>query len=326
VVAARTVDLVLEGGGVKGIGLVGAAAVLEEAGHRFARVAGASAGALVGALLAAGLPTAELEARMRALDLGRFRDPTLLRRVPVVGRGLSLLARRGLYEGLELRDWLDRQLDELGARTFGELRLDPEDTGSLPPDRAYRLVVMVSDLSLGRLVRLPWDYRRLYGLDPDEQAVADAVRASAAIPYYYRPVTLRRSDGGASVLVDGGLLSNFPVDVFDAPATLRPQWHTFGVKLSARPPATPPTRPIRGPFDHVRALVDTLLNASERVHLDDPCVLARTMFVDTSGVSATDFDLSPEQRERLYRNGRAAAERFLARWDEDDYLARCRTG
>ena len=37
------VDLVLEGGGVKGIGLVGAISVLEEYGYRFQRVAGTSA-------------------------------------------------------------------------------------------------------------------------------------------------------------------------------------------------------------------------------------------------------------------------------------------
>ena len=45
-------------------------------------------------------------------------------------------------------------------------------------------------MTTGQLVRLPWDYRRVYGLDPDEQSVADAVRASMAIPFFFRPVTL----------------------------------------------------------------------------------------------------------------------------------------
>lgn len=47
-------DLVLEGGGVKGIALVGAIAEMEARGHRFgapARIAGTSAGAIVGSLL-----------------------------------------------------------------------------------------------------------------------------------------------------------------------------------------------------------------------------------------------------------------------------------
>jgi len=42
-------DLVLEGGGVKGIGLVGAYSALCDADYTFHRIAGSSAGAIVGA-------------------------------------------------------------------------------------------------------------------------------------------------------------------------------------------------------------------------------------------------------------------------------------
>ena len=48
------VDLVCEGGGVKGIGLAGAYSVLEERGYRPNNVAGTSAGAITAALIAAG--------------------------------------------------------------------------------------------------------------------------------------------------------------------------------------------------------------------------------------------------------------------------------
>ena len=49
-------DLVLEGGGVRGIALVGAISVLQERGYRFHRIAGTSAGAIVAALTAADIP------------------------------------------------------------------------------------------------------------------------------------------------------------------------------------------------------------------------------------------------------------------------------
>lgn len=321
----RPVDLVLEGGGVKGVGLVGAVDGLDAAGYRFVRLAGTSAGAIVASLLAAGMPVPEALARMRTLDLGRFRDPTRLSRVPLVGRGLSLLVHRGLYQGDALGEWLGPQLAEFGVRTFGDLRLTGDDADAVGADRAYRLVVLVADLSLGRLVQLPWDYERLYGLDPDAQPVVDAVRASAAIPFFYRPSTLRRAGTGeVSYLVDGGLLSNFPVDVFDRPGDTRPRWPTFGIKLSARPASIARPNDIGGPVSYLRALVETLVSATDRAHLDDPCVLARTMFVDTLGVRATDFDLPDTTRALLERNGRQAAERFLARWDEDDYLRTCR--
>ena len=91
--------------------------------------------------------------------------------------------------------------------TFGDLAIDDDE---LPPEQRYRLVVTVADVTTGQLVRLPWDYRRVYGLDPDEQSVADAVRASMSIPFFFRPVSVTSAAGLTSTLVDGGLLSNFP--------------------------------------------------------------------------------------------------------------------
>lgn len=49
----KPVDLVLAGGGVKGIGLAGAVVRLMEAGYRAHRVAGSSAGSIVGSIVAA---------------------------------------------------------------------------------------------------------------------------------------------------------------------------------------------------------------------------------------------------------------------------------
>ncbi|HEY1441635.1 MAG TPA: patatin-like phospholipase family protein, partial [Mycobacterium sp.] len=52
-VSTAHVDLVCEGGGVRGIGLVGAVDALAAAGYEFPRVAGTSAGAIVASLVAA---------------------------------------------------------------------------------------------------------------------------------------------------------------------------------------------------------------------------------------------------------------------------------
>lgn len=315
-------DLVLEGGGVKGIGLAGAVTVLAERGYRFRRVAGTSAGALVGALVAAGVPAERLAAMVDEIDYAAFQDPGWLDRVPVVGKALSVLFENGVYEGDAVRSWVEARLMEAGVRTFADLRIDDDDGTALPPERRYRLVVMASDVSTGRLVRLPWDYAR-YGLGPDEQLVADAVRASTAIPFFYEPVTLEGA-AGRSVLVDGGLLSNFPIDAFDRNDGRRPRWPTIGVKLSARPEANQVPRPVSGPLGMVAAMVRTMVNARDQMHLDDPCVVDRTIFVDTGRIDATDFDLDRGEQRLLYENGRSAAERFLDEWDWEDHLARCR--
>lgn len=318
-------DLVLEGGGVKGIGLVGAVAALHDKGYEFGapgRVAGTSAGAIVGSLIAAGLPVPAMVKLMRELDYRRFRDSPPL---GLLGRGASLLTALGIYRGDYLHRWIAEQLAGCGVRTFRDLKL--ADPGSdLPPERAYRLVVVVSDVSNGRMLRLPWDYPQ-YGLDPDEQPVADAVRASASIPFYFRPFPLTLPDGGGRVLcTDGGMLTNFPVHIFDR-YDRQPRWPTFGVKLSARPPEGrwgAGTTPVRGPVGFARALVSTLVEAHDRLDLDDPAVCARTVFVGTDGVNATDFGLSEASRDELYQAGRYAAKDFLAGWDFAEYLRRYR--
>ena len=88
-------DLVLEGGGVKGIALAGAIAVLEERGYKFHKVAGTSAGSIVGALVAAGVTSDQLHAIMRAVDYSRFQDPPLLGRMGRLGFAAQVVLHRG---------------------------------------------------------------------------------------------------------------------------------------------------------------------------------------------------------------------------------------
>lgn len=323
-------DLVCEGGGVKGIGLVGAVTRLAEAGYGFPRVAGSSAGAVVGSLVAAlqhaGEPLSRLEDVMRAVDYRRFRDADLLGQLPVIGRGLALLVHDGLYEGRYLEQFLTGALGELGVSTFGDLRIPATDAAAegMPPEHAYRLVVTVSDLSRRRLTRLPWDLRG-YGADPDDYPVPRAVRASAAIPFFFRPVRQPTADGDAT-WVDGGLLSNFPIELFDRADSLDPRWPTFGVRLTTRPPTPPLTPPVEGPLAIGLAALDTLLTDQGTSYLEDACTVQRTVFVPTSGVSIVDFDIDRETQERLYRAGREAAAEFLTTWDFADHIASCRRG
>ena len=70
----KPVDLVFEGGGVKGIALVGAFSVLEEQGYEPKNMAGASAGAITAVLIAAGYTASELRTIIGELDYDRFKD------------------------------------------------------------------------------------------------------------------------------------------------------------------------------------------------------------------------------------------------------------
>ena len=165
-------DLVLEGGGAKLPGLVGAVESLADAGFDFHRIAGTSAGAIVGALTAAGIAPQTLEQKVLEQDFTEFEDlPPVFHLVPWLGRVQGLLLHKGMYVGEALHDFLASALADQGVRTWGDLKLD--DPGSaIPPERSYRLVVIVSDVSRGRMLRLPWDYEEALGVDADSQSVA----------------------------------------------------------------------------------------------------------------------------------------------------------
>jgi len=66
-------NLVLSGGGVKGIAFSGAYEVAEKNGYTFGNIAGVSAGAIAGSLIAAGYKAYELKELLASLDFGRIR-------------------------------------------------------------------------------------------------------------------------------------------------------------------------------------------------------------------------------------------------------------
>jgi NTE family protein len=316
-------DLVLEGGGVKGTGLVGAITALASATdpYTFHRVAGTSAGAIVASMLAAGYDAAEMNTVMTDLDFSQFEDqPGILGHFDEAGEALGLILHEGLFAGTFLHDWVTRILAAKNVHTWGDLKdLDPGS--SLPENQQYKLVVIVSDVSRGRLLRLPWDYRDSLGVDPDTQPVADAVRASAGIPFFFRPFHLTAdpqfTQGHGDILcTDGGMLSNFPVDVFDRTDGKPSRWPTFGVKLSARQALTDAKwNPDADAIQLAKSLLATMQGAHDQAHVDQLSVASRTIFVDTTGYNATNFHLTAQDKSTLFSSGLAAGQKFLGKWD-----------
>ena len=181
-------------------------------------------------------------------------------------------------------------------------------------------MVTATDITRGRLLRLPWDYESL-GVDPDEQPVADAVRASISIPLFFEPVTV-----SSHTLVDGGVLSNFPIAIFDAP---KPRWPTFGVKVIPDQPdantlffpglSLPRLPPVR----LLERVVTTAILGHDQTYLDQPCVRRRAIQVDTSAVGVVEFGCGEDKRAALVANGERAAREFLAAWDWTRFQQDC---
>jgi NTE family protein len=296
-------DGVFEGGGVRGIGLAGALSVFEAAGYQPVGVAGTSAGAIVATLLAAGYTAAEIKQIILNLDFAKFEDPPLIGHIPLLGSLIDLTFRYGLYKGDYFQNLMRELLAAKGVRTFRDL-IRPE--AAQDPRYRYKARVVTSDISHGRMVVLPTD-ATAYGLDPDELDVSLAVRMSMGIPFFFFPLRLKKS-----YMVDGGLLSNFPLELFDTGSL--PPWPTLGFRFYQ--PGTPvndlyPPNKITGPYSALKAMLYTASDARDIWYMDQD-KLARTIPIDTLGVAVTDFQITRAQCEALFASGVAAAKKFLA--------------
>jgi NTE family protein len=171
-----------------------------------------------------------------------------------------------------LRQLVFDLLDKKGIRTFGDLKLSHPESDDIKD--IYKLVVVATDVTRAKVIRLPWDYSD-YGLDADTQLVADAIRASASIPFYYEPIRL-----GESYVVDGGITADFPIWVFKSERRHHSQDRpTIGIKLSAKETSNimQPMNEITNTFTYTFAVLDLVLNAQDQS-------LERPMYGETNDI------------------------------------------
>jgi len=153
-------------------------------------------------------------------------------------------------------------LEARGVRGFGGLIRHEEDELRY----RYKSHAIVSDLAKWCLLVLPRDAPKLGIDDPNDLSVTLAVGMSMSIPILFEPVKFANPKTGREhLIVDGGMLSNFPVWLFDAE---EPLWPSFGLQLVEKDPRAPADRGPPQPkrlrsgvllmVDYLRSLVDTI--------------------------------------------------------------------
>ena len=251
----------------------------------------------------------------------------------------GLFRMRGAAPGRYFTSWLAEQLmDSPLARklrkqtlTFGDIKradLPPKPAGM--NDRqylraGYRLTVIASGISSGQMLILPEDlpwFEDAHGkpYEIDAFPIVDAVCMSMSYPFLFTPVELRRN-GTPYVVVDGGLLSNFPIWLFDSPNPIRPTW---GFRLHPGASLTEglPYRAIPRPFWEVlllKAMFSAAMEAWDRQE-ELPAVGSRSASIPTGAVATTDFDLSADDAEGLSASGRSSAHAFVTSQSQQAYM------
>ncbi|MBE9161805.1 MULTISPECIES: patatin-like phospholipase family protein [Microcoleaceae] len=316
-------DAIFEGGGVRGVAFLGALRCCSDLGIRWRKLAGTSAGAITAAVLATDLSIDDLEELLGQLDYNIFltqkNSPLILNGDPADDLQspawtllfLTISRQMGEYSSQPFRQWLEATLAKGHLHTFADVK-------QLVKDR--ELKVVISNLSRGEMLVIPDDLNRRESADSDalyeelqlksaeDFSVAEAVRLSMSIPLFFEPGKL-----GNDLIVDGGILSNFPLWIYDTQSgstPVAPRWFTFGFRLVDT--GLENQIKIKNPVSMLSAMFTTMMKARDRYHqreMDKGRVI--NIDVTEAQVTTTDFQLDADRKANLYRLGYLYTKRFF---------------
>ncbi len=336
-------NLILQGGGVKTFGYHGALAVLEENGvlDHIQRVAGNSAGASTAMLLSFRLPVSDTLAILRTLDSEKltrlaqpketssFSPPKILEhQFKLVSEYLDaanrLTKNYGWYSNEYLYQWLQGIIADYaegkGMATFGDFK-------ALGFRDLYTIAV-----NLNRR-----QYQVFSAETTPDVAVADAILMSTALPFFYEPVLFDgKQVGQGDLYVDGGVLNNYPLHLFDDERYVDSKrhfvqginWESLGMRLYTPPEMRHQHREITGLVQYFQNLIFALIDSQDVPFESNPVDYARSIPVNDFGVLPVDFHIQPvetnSQYQEMVKAGSEAALKFLENQkaqNQPDWLA-----
>jgi NTE family protein len=280
-------DIIFEGGGVKGFAFLGALKRLQEEGIGIDRAAGTSAGAVAAALIAAGYSLNQIRDILWHKDFNDFANIKIFLKhrwrivfsrhiVDLVSLFLSG-SGYGVFSTNKFYQWIKGLLKQQGVTTF---RSAPR-----------YLRVFAVDVLRQKLLQFDRD------VCPDLE-IAEAVRMSMSIPLFFRAKVQEEA-----LIVDGGILANYPIDTFSDKDRLI---STIGFKLISGNQALPDSFP-RNIFAYLMRIFETMQVAHERIHVKE-AEWARTIPIPTGNIPVIKFDLTETDKQFLWDSGYTAAD------------------
>lgn len=190
------VGLVLSGGGAKGFAHVGVLKQIEAAGVRVDYVAGTSMGAIIGGLYASGYNAKELDSVLHIYDLNGLVRDELPRRVSSFyqkeNEGKYAISLPLVKRKIELPSAVSKGQNAFNI--FSQLTEHVHEVDDFS-ELSIPFFCMATNLETGEEVLL------------DKGFLPEAIRASGSLPGLLTPVKINDM-----VLVDGGIVDNFPVE------------------------------------------------------------------------------------------------------------------
>lgn len=218
-------------------------------------------------------------------------------------------------EGLKIRQGVDRSIEGLNPR----------------------FAVITADLTTETKVEFP-KMRALYWKNADEINPALFVRASMSVPYFFKPLEIKDIPKGdvaiknweeqvkfcgklpdSVFLVDGGIMSNFPIDIFHKVNSI-PRLPTFGARLGVN----------RNEYNKISSpinLFGAMFNSLRHLHdydfiLKNPDYEMLVHHILIGDHNWLNFGLTKAAKIDLFTRGAKAASEFLRKFNWQEYKRR----
>ena len=319
-------NLVLEGGGVRGLAYAGALEVLEQKQilSGIERVGGSSAGAMAGLMISLGYTAGEIDSILQTLKIQEFNDGR-----DIFGKIKRIKKEYGVYKGEKLENWLATVIEAKTGNpntTFLELHQMHEKSCTYKDFYCTGTNVTRQDLEV-----FSWEHW-------PGMKLKTAVHISGCIPFYFKPVpidsagnevSLTDSIAAYNLYVDGGTLCNYPISLFDYttdgsnPLTgqhviYNPE--TLGLKLERDEQIKRYEEnktdiagyEIKNMKQYASAVMNVVLENIYRKPPDLSNEKGRTIYISYGDISARVRNIPLEQRKILHDNGVIAAAKFFS--------------
>lgn len=248
----------------------------------------------------------------------------------------------GLNPGNKFHNWISSKLTEKGVDTLEKLqkrrqqgndKLKLRNGNKFESSTADRVSLVAADITTQTKVEFPL-MAELYWSNPQQVNPADFVRASMSIPVFFHPYRVKNLPLGIDqqekwrqvgyhgdipsevLFVDGGINSNFPIDLFHDRWKV-PNAPTFGVKLG-KDRYEP--RSIYKPLGLISAIFDSARHVHDFTFINkNPDYRHLVTYLDTERFGWLDFDMPVNDKIELFKIGVEGACNFLVEFDWEKY-------
>jgi NTE family protein len=300
-------NLVFQGGGVKGFAHIGVVKKLEEIGllSNIKRFAGTSVGSLIASLLAIGFTADEIIEQKDKIDFSVFK----------IGCLITALYRIWKFFGVHPIDALEKQIREI---------IETKISSDITLSELYSLTgndLVIVTCCLNRQKSIYLHHSKF----PNVKLI-DAIMSSMCVPFMFYPKKYNFLNDEKDLFVDGGIVDNFPLFIFndlqklesgkvDDINRLQISKHTLGIKLICKlnddKNSDPNRVRIKSILDFSISVLNSMLSQSEHVIYPSHSYSNHTILVPTKNIYFLETNVDSKKINQLIQNGKDSVEKYF---------------